>query len=114
MDGEVVALDSEGRPSFAALQNAANGAVVYYVFDVLVLRGRDVMAEPLTTRRALLASDVLGHLREPVRDSPVLNAPLADLPAGCQGQRAGGPRGQACHQPLRAGPAFRRVAQAPR
>ena len=39
IDGEVVAFDQEGRPSFNALQNygSAAGPVVYYVFDVMVL-----------------------------------------------------------------------------
>ncbi len=42
IDGEVVALDEAGRPSFNALQNSAAGAtIVYYVFDVMVLGGRD-------------------------------------------------------------------------
>jgi len=80
VDGEVVALEADGRPSFAALQNAADGAnLVYYVFDVLVLCGRDVMAEPLTARRALLSAEVLPALGEPVRESPVLEADLSDL-----------------------------------
>jgi ATP-dependent DNA ligase len=40
-----------GRPSFNALQNGAGAAaLVYYVFDVMVLSGRDVMNEPLTVR----------------------------------------------------------------
>ncbi len=43
LDGELVALDIHGRPSFNALQNVTPGAqVVYYVFDVMVLDGRDV------------------------------------------------------------------------
>ena len=46
VDGEVVALDESGRPSFNALQNhgGSEGRVHYYVFDVLVLAGRDVDA----------------------------------------------------------------------
>jgi ATP-dependent DNA ligase len=44
VDGEVVALDQAGRPSFNALQNGgATGAIFYYVFDVMVLGGRDVL-----------------------------------------------------------------------
>jgi ATP-dependent DNA ligase len=43
IDGEVVAFDQEGRPSFNALQNygTAPGPVVYYVFDVMVLAGQN-------------------------------------------------------------------------
>src|SRR5215470_1922500 len=55
IDGEVVALDDSGRPSFNALQNAgsAEAPIFYYVFDVLVLAGHDVMTEPLHTRRKM-------------------------------------------------------------
>ena len=47
IDGEVVAFDEEGRPSFNALQNygSAPGPVVFYVFDVMVLAGRNLQGE---------------------------------------------------------------------
>jgi ATP-dependent DNA ligase len=53
VDGEIVAFDEEGRPSFNALQNygSAPAPVVYYVFDVLVLAGQDLRREPLQKRR---------------------------------------------------------------
>jgi bifunctional non-homologous end joining protein LigD len=81
IDGEVVALDDSGRPSFNALQNYPPGStpIVYYVFDAMVLQGQDVMAEPLTTRRGLLQAQVLAKLAEPIRESPELDADLADL-----------------------------------
>jgi bifunctional non-homologous end joining protein LigD len=81
IDGEVVALDDTGRPSFNALQNVASSrlAPVYYVFDVLILAGRNVMAEPLSKRRDLLRSRVLPKLSEPVRESSQLNTSLSDL-----------------------------------
>ena len=46
IDGEVIALDDDGRPSFNILQNygSSNAPVLYFVFDVMVLAGRDVMA----------------------------------------------------------------------
>src|ERR687891_923117 len=49
IDGEVIAFDDDGRPSFNTLQNygSATAPVIYYVFDVMVLGGRDVMREPL-------------------------------------------------------------------
>ena len=58
IDGEVVAFDEEGGPSFNALQNygTAPGPVVSFVFDLLVLAGRDVTREPLSTRQRLLES----------------------------------------------------------
>src|ERR687890_76302 len=69
IDGEVVAFDQDGRPSFNALQNygSAPAPVIYYVFDVMVLAGRDVMREPLEKRRELLEQKVLPKLVEPVR-----------------------------------------------
>jgi bifunctional non-homologous end joining protein LigD len=88
LDGEVVALDEAGRPSFTALQNFGSGtaSVFYYVFDVLVLAGCDVMAQPLSARRELLERDVLPYLAEPVRHSPVLDATLPDLIAAVRAQ----------------------------
>jgi DNA ligase D-like protein (predicted ligase) len=81
IDGEVVALDENGRPSFNLLQNygSAGAQIVYYVFDVLVLAGRDVMREALDTRRELLEEEILPHLDEPIRYSQELRASLSDL-----------------------------------
>lgn len=75
LDGEVVAFDADGRPSFELLQRrmhvARPGAVeqlvaavpvVYIAFDVLHLDGRPTMSEPYEQRRALLESlDVAGR-----------------------------------------------------
>ncbi len=81
IDGEVVALDESGRPSFNILQNhgSSRAPIVYYVFDVMVLQGRDVTAEPLSVRRDLLRTHILPTLSEPVRHCPELNAGLADV-----------------------------------
>lgn len=81
IDGEVVALGEDGRPSFNALQNLSESKapIVYYVFDVIVLAGRDLSAEPLSTRRALLEERVLPALSEPVRYTGILEASLRDL-----------------------------------
>ena len=53
IDGEVVGLDESGHPSFNALQNygASKTPLLYYVFDVMVLAGKDIMGEPITARR---------------------------------------------------------------
>ena len=81
IDGEVIALDDDGRPSFNALQNYGSAAapVIYYVFDVMVLAGRDVTREPLEKRRELLEQKVLPKLSEPVRYASSLDAPLPVL-----------------------------------
>ena len=88
IDGEIVAFDQEGRPSFNALQNygSAPGPVVYYVFDVMVLAGRDVMREPLAARRALLEKKVLPKLAGPVSYGSSLDADLPVLIASVKAQ----------------------------
>jgi bifunctional non-homologous end joining protein LigD len=47
IDGEIVALDEEGRPSFNVLQNygSSKAPIHYFVFDLMVLAGRDVTKE---------------------------------------------------------------------
>jgi ATP-dependent DNA ligase len=59
---------------------------VFFIFDVLVLSGRDVMTETLDGRRTLLEKHVLAKLKEPIRLSPELNASLADLIASVKAQ----------------------------
>jgi ATP-dependent DNA ligase len=74
IDGEVVALDASGRPSFNILQNhGSSGAlIVYYVFDVLILAGGNLMSEPLSRRRELLRAEILPKLGEPIPHCPEL------------------------------------------
>jgi bifunctional non-homologous end joining protein LigD len=68
LDGEVVALDAEGRPSFGALQRrmhltsesavrrlAREAPVTYVIFDLLWLDGHSLMDSPYEERRARLA-----------------------------------------------------------
>jgi bifunctional non-homologous end joining protein LigD len=55
LDGEVCALDEQGRSSFSAMQQGKPGtALVYFVFDVLELEGESLVDLPLTERRARL------------------------------------------------------------
>jgi bifunctional non-homologous end joining protein LigD len=67
VDGEIAALDAQGRPSFELLQRRINVAepsaiarlarshpVVFYAFDLLYLDGRDLRALPLIERKKLL------------------------------------------------------------
>lgn len=67
LDGELVAFDEKGRPSFGTLQQrigvgdeasarrrARDHPVVYMLFDVLHLEGRDVTREPWRARRERL------------------------------------------------------------
>ncbi|HSB38633.1 MAG TPA: DNA ligase D [Gaiellaceae bacterium] len=55
VDGEVCALDEDGRPSFSAMQQGKPGTpVVYYVFDLLEADGVPLVDLPLSERRARL------------------------------------------------------------
>jgi bifunctional non-homologous end joining protein LigD len=81
IDGEVVALGPAGKPSFNLLQNhGSSGAPLhFFIFDLLVLKGKDVMNKSLTERRELLEKHIFPKMQEPIRYSPVLEAGLKDL-----------------------------------
>jgi bifunctional non-homologous end joining protein LigD len=58
LDGEIVAVDQNGRPSFQLLQGYGkthNTWLVYYAFDLLFLEGTDLRSRPLIERRRRLA-----------------------------------------------------------
>lgn len=57
-DGEIVALDEDGRPSFSALQRAlkSGGPLSYFAFDLLALDGVDLTERPLAERKQRLAA----------------------------------------------------------
>jgi DNA ligase D-like protein (predicted ligase) len=84
LDGEIVALDAEGRPSFQALHHftLAGLSIVYYAFDLLHLDGRDLTRLPLDERR--------DALRKVVGDSGVL---LSDTLPGTPEQITSAVRG---------------------
>ncbi|HET8885776.1 MAG TPA: DNA ligase D, partial [Salinimicrobium sp.] len=57
LDGEVVAMNEEGSPSFQILQNVASipqDKLVYYVFDMLYLNGYSMVDLPLLERKSLI------------------------------------------------------------
>jgi bifunctional non-homologous end joining protein LigD len=55
LDGEVCALDEQGRPSFSAMQQGKPGTpIVYEVFDLLELDGEPLVDLPLRERRKRL------------------------------------------------------------
>ena len=60
IDGELVALDANGRPNFNLVQNfrSAESQIVYYAFDILVHKNRDLTRLPLSERRKILRSVV--------------------------------------------------------
>jgi bifunctional non-homologous end joining protein LigD len=57
LDGEAVACERDGMPSFDRLRyRCADGAVFLFAFDLIELDGRDLRHEPLEVRKATLAS----------------------------------------------------------
>jgi ATP dependent DNA ligase domain len=52
IDGEIVAMDESGRPSFSRLQNfSANaGSITFYAFDMPMWNGKDLRTQPLDKR----------------------------------------------------------------
>ena len=56
LDGEIVALDQNGLPHFAAMRSRQHRAcsIVFYAFDLLYLDGFDLTACPLIKRKSLL------------------------------------------------------------
>jgi ATP-dependent DNA ligase len=64
------------RQASRPLQNygSANTPLFYYVFDVMMLQGKDVMSETLGTRRRLLEERVLLKPKDPIRYSSELDA----------------------------------------
>ncbi len=85
IDGEIVAFDESGRPSFQQLhhRSAAPAAIRYFAFDLLHLNGKDLQATPLMTRRAALerivnGSDVVFSAELPGAPEHVIQA-IADV-----------------------------------
>jgi len=72
IDGEVVALDAEGRSSFQLLQGlemeGRKSPICFYVFDSLQLSGKSLVGLPLTARKQLLAQ-LCDGVGDPIRFS---------------------------------------------
>ncbi|WP_417510666.1 ATP-dependent DNA ligase [Microbacterium sp.] len=95
IDGEIVALDASGRPSFGLLQRrmhltkareiereVVRTPIAYYLFDLMRLDGHDLTGVPLRNRRALL--ETLAESAE----GPIIVPPVFDdLDAAMQTSR---------------------------
>jgi bifunctional non-homologous end joining protein LigD len=104
IDGEIVALDADGRPSFQLLQNRGGeqGAIVYYAFDLLTLEGEDWRQRPLVERKAKLEKLIAGSN---VRMSVSFDGPADRLVAEVRKQKLEGviaKRRDSKYQPRRA------------
>ncbi len=61
LDGEIVALDADGKPSFQLLQQYAKDNTIptcYYVFDCLYLNGKSLEDKPLLERKEILRKNI--------------------------------------------------------
>ena len=77
IDGEVVAVDESGRPSFSSLQNF-DRAPVFYAFDLPSLAGEDLKRRPLDERRKALRK-LTRQLADPIRFSETFDASAGDM-----------------------------------
>jgi bifunctional non-homologous end joining protein LigD len=82
IDGEVVALDEEGRSSFQLLQalemEGRKAPLRFYVFDLLQLDGKSLLGLPLDQRKQLLAK-VCESVGDPIRYSGEISGDVKSL-----------------------------------
>jgi bifunctional non-homologous end joining protein LigD len=87
IDGEVVALDEEGRSSFQLLQalemEARKAPLRFYVFDLLELNGKSLLGLPLEQRKQVLAK-VCENIGDPIRYSGEISGAVKSLLAEVQ------------------------------
>jgi bifunctional non-homologous end joining protein LigD len=79
VDGEIVAFDQSGKISFNLLQHHRGQATAmrYYLFDVLVYRGLNLVHLPLAQRRLVLAK--LTRWTSALALSEAIDAPMSEL-----------------------------------
>jgi len=81
IDGEIVALDGQGRSRFQLLQNrdaSDRPHIVYYVFDLLHHDGRSLLETPIEERQMALGV-LVGKGSDALRVSPVFEVPPETL-----------------------------------
>ncbi len=90
LDGEIVVVDTGGRPNFGLLQNRINVTkpadiqrltaaypAQLMVFDILELNGRSLLTEPYERRRQVLEGLDLGAAASRVHVPPIVDGDLA-------------------------------------
>ena len=82
LDGEIVALDEQGRSVFQLLQalemEGRKSPLRFYVFDLLQLNGKSLLNLPLAERKRLLAK-ICETVAEPIRCSGELGGEVKTL-----------------------------------
>jgi DNA ligase D-like protein (predicted ligase) len=90
LDGEIVALDDEGRPNFNLLQRsrAESRRICYFIFDLVVHQNRDVTGLRLAERRELLETILRPSSRIRILDR--FEVPADDIVAAVREQKLEG------------------------
>ena len=103
LDGEIVAVNGDGQPSFSSLQNFGDGAaaILFYAFDAPVLAGADLRSKPLATRREMLR-ELISKLPDTIRFSETFDASAVGTDGGSSLQWTRGRRGKATRQLIQA------------
>jgi bifunctional non-homologous end joining protein LigD len=85
LDGEIVALDDNGRPSFNLLQNSGFTAkqIYFYAFDLLAQQNKNLMGLTFQKRRELLASG-LESIADPIRISESIDGSPQEIVAAAK------------------------------
>jgi bifunctional non-homologous end joining protein LigD len=82
LDGEVVALDEEGRSSFQLLQalemEGRKAPLRFYVFDLLQLNGKSLLELPVEQRKQVLAK-ACENVADPIRYSGEISGDVKSL-----------------------------------
>ena len=82
IDGEVVALDEDGRSSFQLLQGlemeGRKAPLRFYVFDLLQLEGKSLLGLPLEHRKQVLAK-ICENVGDPIRYSGEISGDVKSL-----------------------------------
>lgn len=90
LDGEIVAIDESGRPSFQNLQHARTPGgrprpILFYAFDLLNLEGKSLLSLPLAERKTAL-EDVMRAAPAGIRFVPFLDGAPDEILDAIQGQ----------------------------
>jgi ATP-dependent DNA ligase len=103
VDGEIVALDDDGRPVFNLLQNFTSeaGRIRYFVFDLLCYENHDLTRMPLLKRQELLRSVI--KLDHRVKISEYVEASAEQMLAAVREQRLEGIIGKRKDSPYEPG-----------
>jgi bifunctional non-homologous end joining protein LigD len=89
LDGEIVALDAQGRSRFQLLQGRENSgerpALLYYLFDLMQRDGTSLVSRPIEERRAVLET-LLQKSKPPLKLSPIFAIEPGQLLAAARKQ----------------------------